>query len=125
MLPAETAVARPLALIVATAVLDEDQLTWLVRFCVLLSEYVPVAVNGWEAPTRITGFEGVTAIEVSAGDAVTVSVVPLVTPARAAEIIVVPAETAVARPLALMVATTVVEDVQAAWLVRFCLLPSE
>jgi hypothetical protein len=49
----------------------------------------------------------------------------LVTPARAAEIVVLPAETAVARPLALMVATAVLDDVHAAWLVRFCVLLSE
>ena len=53
------------------------------------------------------------------------SVVPLVTPASAAEIVVVPAETAVASPLALMVATALFDEVQAAWLVRFCVLLSE
>ena len=38
VLPRETAVASPLALMVATAVLDEDHVTWLVMFWVLLSE---------------------------------------------------------------------------------------
>jgi len=38
VVPAVTAVARPLTLIVAVAVIDEAQATLLVRFCVLLSE---------------------------------------------------------------------------------------
>jgi len=38
-------VARPDALTVATAVLEEDQVTELVRFWVLPSLNVPVAVN--------------------------------------------------------------------------------
>ena len=59
------------------------------------------------APTRFVTFAGVTAMETSVGGVWTISVVPLVTPAREAEIVVVPAETAVARPLALMVATAV------------------
>ena len=73
----------------------------------------------------MVAFAGVTAMETSAGGVWTVSVAPLVTPARAAEIVVLPAETAVARPLVLMVATAGFDDVQAAWLVRFCVLVSE
>ena len=61
----------------------------------------------------------------ASGVAVTVSVVPLVTPARAAEIVVVPAETAVAKPLALMVATAVLDEDQVTRLVTFWVLPSE
>jgi hypothetical protein len=125
VVPAETAVANPLALIVATPVLDDVQVTWLVIFCVVLSEKVPVAENGWETPTRIAGFAGVTAIEVSDGGALTVNVVLLVTLASAAAIVVLPAETAVAKPLALMVANVVFDDVHATWVVRFCALPSE
>ena len=45
VVPADTPEASPLALIVATAGVDEFQFTWLVMFCVLPSEYVPVAVN--------------------------------------------------------------------------------
>ena len=43
--PAPTAVASPVLEIVATEVVAEAQVTWLVRFCVELSVYVPVAVN--------------------------------------------------------------------------------
>jgi hypothetical protein len=45
VLPAETAVARPCALIVAAAGVPEFHIAVDVRFAVLLSLYVPVAVN--------------------------------------------------------------------------------
>jgi hypothetical protein len=49
VVPAATAVARPLdpaaLLIDATPVLDEYQVTAVVRICVVLSENVPVAEN--------------------------------------------------------------------------------
>ena len=52
--PEPTLVARPfepaVLLIVATPVADELQVTVVVMFCVLLSEYVPVAVNCWLCP---------------------------------------------------------------------------
>ena len=51
VLPVFTPVASPAAVIVATLVLDEAQVTELVIFCVLPSEYVPVAVNCCVAPT--------------------------------------------------------------------------
>jgi len=63
VVPAATAVASPDAFMVATAVFEDDHVTWLVMFWVLLSEYVPVAVNCWVAPATIEGFAGVTAIE--------------------------------------------------------------
>jgi len=46
-------------LIVATAVFDEFQVTNVVRVCVVLSEYVPVAVNCWVVPLAMTGLGGV------------------------------------------------------------------
>jgi hypothetical protein len=39
--------------------------------------------------------------------------------------VVVPAETPVARPLALTTATTVLDETHVAWLVTFWVLPSE
>jgi hypothetical protein len=50
-LPPATPEARPEVLIVATEVLEDAQVTWLLRFCVLPSLYVPVAVNCCVAPT--------------------------------------------------------------------------
>ena len=77
--PRPAAVARP-AVIVATLADEELQVTVEVRFCVLPSVYVPVAVNCCLVPSGMDGFAGVTPIETSAGG-VTVTVAPaLVTP---------------------------------------------
>ena len=76
--PAATPVANPELLIVATVVAEEVHVAVEVRFCVLLSEYVPVAVNCWLPPELTEAFAGVTAMETSV---VTVKLAPLlVTP---------------------------------------------
>ena len=67
VLPAAIAVARPVESIVAAAVFEDAHVTWLVRFCVLESEYVPVAVYCWVAPVASVALAGVTAIEVNVG----------------------------------------------------------
>ena len=61
---------------------------------------------------------------VTGGIACTVSVLLPFLPASVAEMVVVPAEAPVARPLALIVATAVLDEAQVTWLVRFCVLPS-
>jgi len=68
--PALMAVARPLPLTVATAVLDELQMTCVVISLLVPSEYVPVAVNCLVTPPGMLGLVGVTAIEksVAVGD---------------------------------------------------------
>ena len=48
--PLTPPMARPLEEMVATLLLEEDQVTELVTSCVLLSVYVPVAVNFWVTP---------------------------------------------------------------------------
>ena len=79
VLPAATPVANPPLVIVAAAVFVEVQVAALVRFKVLVSLYVPVAVNCCVAPLAIEALAGVTVIETSS--AVTVSVVePLIDP---------------------------------------------
>jgi len=85
LVPAATPVASPPALIVATLVVCEVHVTVLVKFCVELSENVPVAVNCSVALFAIDGFAGVTAIDTSVGAAaVTVRVVePLIAPEAA------------------------------------------
>ena len=87
VVPFATAVASPLVpavlLIVAMFVWLELHVTVVVRFCVLLSEYVPVAVNCSVPVVPIVGFAGVTAIETSVA-AVTARVVePLIAPETA------------------------------------------
>jgi hypothetical protein len=123
VVPTATVVARPPAAMVAVAVLDEAQVTEAVRFCVVLSVYVPVAVNCGAIPLATLGLAGVTAIETSAAP-VTVSVVFPVTVPEVAEIVVVPAATVVARPPAAIVAVVVLDDAQVAVAVRSCVEPS-
>jgi hypothetical protein len=122
VVPATTVVARPLAAIVAAAVFVDAQVTEAVRFCVELSVYVPVAVNGCVFPAATLGFAGVTAMETSAADC-TVSVVLPVTEPEVAEMVVVPTATPVARPPAAMVAAAVFVDAQVTEAVRFCVEP--
>jgi hypothetical protein len=122
VLPTATPVARPALVIVATAVLDELHVTALVRFCVLLSLYVPVAVNCCVAPVASEVFAGVTAIDTSVG-AVTIRLVePLMEP-EVAWIVALPALTPVANPPLVIVATAVIEEVHVTELVRFAVLP--
>ena len=72
LVPTATAVAIPPAAMVAVAVVPEAQVTEAVRFCVLLSLYVPVAVNCCVRPLAIDGLVGITVIDCSVA-AVTVS----------------------------------------------------
>jgi hypothetical protein len=121
LVPVPTAFANPPAAIVATLVVCEVHVAVLVRFCVELSEKVPVAVNCLVVPLVIEGFAGVTAIDTSVGAvAATVRVVEPLTAPEAALIVLVPAATPVAKPPALIVATLVVCEVHVAVLVRFC-----
>ena len=117
--PAFTPVAKPAALIVATVVSDELQVTEPVKFCVELSLNVPVAVNCCVLPAGIDGFAGVTAIDDSVA-AVTVNVVEPTTAPLVALIVDVPTFTAVANPAALIVAFAGVPDAHVTLPVRSC-----
>ena len=81
--PATKPSARPLGEMVVIVVFDVDHFTELVRFCVLLSVNVPVAVNCWVSPRAAEGFAGVTAMDTKAA-AETVDVVEPVTEPEAA-----------------------------------------
>ena len=95
-----------------------------VRSCVVLSVYVPVAVNCCSVPGAIDGFAGVTAIDTRTAG-VTVSVVePLIpVPGSVAVIVVAPVEVLEASPslppALLMVATAGEDEVQVTVVVRF------
>ena len=130
--PAATDVALPLEpaalLMAATVVRDELQVTAVVRFCVELSEYVPVAVNCLVVPLTMLELAGVTAMETSVAE-VTISVVePDILP-DVALIVVEPAAAEVANPLEpaalLMAATAAVDEFQVAVVVRSCVVLSE
>ncbi len=118
-LPVPAAVASPAVLLLATVALSEVQVTELVRFCVLVSLNVPVAVNCWVVPLGIEGLAGVTAMDTSVA-AVTVSVVEPVTLPCIAEMVVVPGFRADARPAEPIVAAAVFDELQLTALVRFC-----
>jgi len=109
--PTATAVARPLMLTVATDVLDELQVTCVVIPRLVPSEYVPMATNCWVFPAGMLGLAGVTEMEDRVAE-VTVRVVLPGIPAEVAVIVVVPAATAVARPLLLTLATDVLDELQ-------------
>jgi hypothetical protein len=84
-------------LIVAKDPVEELHVTDSVIFCVVLSEYVPVAVNCFVVPFAMLGLVGVTAIEDSVAF-VTVRVVVPETGPRVAVIVVGPTATDVASP---------------------------
>src|SRR5262245_34420732 len=99
--PTAAAVASPLVPaafdIVATLVVADAQLTWLVRFWVEASENVPVAVNCWVSPLATEGLPGVTAIDCKTGSVTVITVEPVTEP-NVALILEVPLATAVASP---------------------------
>ena len=130
--PVVVGVANPFdpaaLLMVATLVLEELQVAVVVRFWVLPSEYVPVAVNCWVVPRAMLGLVGVTAIDLSVA-AVTVRVVDPDIDPDVAVIVVEPVAAGVANPFEptalLMVATPVLDELQVVVVVRFWVLPSE
>jgi hypothetical protein len=121
VVPGVTLVANPL-LTVAIVAADELHVTVPVRFCVVPLLYVPVAVNCCFSPAGTDGDAGVTAIDASTA-AVTVNVAaPWMVP-DVAVIVAVPFATLVTNPPLLTLATAVADEVHAAVLVRFCVVP--
>ena len=84
---------------------------------------MPVAVNCCVAPALIDAVAGVTAIDCSVFVTVNTAAGEVTVPSVAV-MLLVPAATPVAKPLALIVATDVVPDVQVTELVIFAVLPS-
>jgi hypothetical protein len=121
--PCPVPVASPELFSVATARLVEPQAALEVRSCVVLSVYVPVAVNCWVLPLGTDGFTGVTAIDTNAGGATVRVVVPTMEP-EVALMFVLPCSRVVANPVLLIVATVCCDDCQVTEFVRFCWLPS-
>jgi hypothetical protein len=69
---------EPAALLMVVSVMsDELQVTDDVRFCVVPSEYVPVAINCRVVPIAMPGFVGVTAMEISVPPFGEICAVPL------------------------------------------------
>jgi len=111
--PAEKAVARPLLLIVATDISVELQMTCVVILKLVPSEYVPVAVNCRVAPIDMLGLAGVINMEERVAEFTVRVVLPDILP-EVAVMVALPATTAVAWPLLLMVATDAFDELQLA-----------
>ena len=121
--PAASVVAKPLLLTVATEVVDELHTTPFTRSCDEPSVKIAVAVNCSLIPMPRVNPSGVTTIAEIVG-VVTVIVVDPVIPLRVAEIVVVPAATAVPIPFTSTVAVAVEDELQVTRVVRSRLLPS-
>ena len=63
--PVPALVATPCLLITATPTFEEVQFTCVVRFCMVPSLKLPVAVNNAGSPKTMEEFAGVTAMETS------------------------------------------------------------
>jgi hypothetical protein len=125
VVPAATAVASPAVLMVATVVFDELHVTPLVSVPVVPSLYVAVAVNCCVPPMVTLGAVGESEIAVTVtAAALIVKVVDALTLFNVAEMLEVPAETPVAMPPEVMVATAVLDELQVTELVIFDVLPS-
>ncbi len=122
VVPWATVVASPLLLTVATELADEVHFTVLLRFCVLPSLYVPVALNCWLIPSGTDAVAGVTESLVKTA-AVTVNRAEPVIAPDLALIVVDPGARLVANPLLLTFATEVVEELHPTELLRFWVLP--
>ena len=83
VLPVATPVASPVLLIVAAAVLVEVHVTTVVRFWLLPSLKIPMAVNCDVAPAVIEESTGVTAIDTKTGAVTVRPVEPLIEPEAA------------------------------------------
>lgn len=121
--PVATAEAKP-PLTFTAAALEELQLAELVRFCVLPSLKVPVAVNCSEVPLAIEAFDPLTVIDCSVAAVTAKAKIFDVIPPCVAVMLLEPTATPVNRPPVVMVAVAGVEDVQATEPVKFCVLPS-
>lgn len=122
--PSADPVAKPAALMFTIVGLEEAQVAVFVRFCVLPSLKVPVAVNCTVVPLGIEELPALTLIDCSVA-AVTASAKMLeVIPLWIAVILLEPLAAPVARPVALILTAVGFELAHVAVLVRFCVLPS-
>ena len=122
--PIPALVAKPPEVMVALPGVPEAHVTDEVRFSVVLSEKVPVAVNCWVSPLATDGSAGITDMETRLAEVIVNVVEPEMSPSVAV-IEEVPAPAPVARPPAVMVALPGVPDAQVTEEVRSWVDPSE
>lgn len=113
--------AVPPALMVATVALLEVQVTELVKFLVVPLLYFPVAVNRRVDPRETDALNGVREIDCRVGEVVatTAKVVEAEIEPEVAVIVTLPVVAAFTKPLAEMLATDELLDVQTTEPVRF------
>jgi hypothetical protein len=119
-----TPLASPLALPMGASALLEDQVTSVVRLCVLPSLKVPVAENCWVVFCAMIGLAGRTAIEARFVALTAAGTLPLIAP-EVAVTVKVPMSFAVARPLVVIEATLVGDVLHATVPVMSCMELSE
>jgi hypothetical protein len=122
--PGATDVAKPPTAIVVAAGLLEAQVTVLLMSAVLLSLYVPVAVNCSVPGSARLVAEADTAIETRVGELIVSTNAGEVMEFRLAVMFDVPAATDVARPPAAIVAAAGLLEAQVTVLLMFGVLPS-
>lgn len=105
VVPAVKPVAVPLGSTVATVVALDVHVTVLVIGALVPSEYSPVATKACVLPVRILAFDGVMLIEVNIAG-VTVTVVLALFPLKTPVMTVLPAATAVTKPLLAFIVAT-------------------
>lgn len=114
--PAETGVAKPLLVIVATAISDEFQTAWLLISRLVPSENVPVAVNCWVILAGVLGMFGLAGLrdmEVRVAEVTVMVVVPAMPP-ETAVMAAVPSPIPKSTPALLTVATELLDESQVA-----------
>jgi hypothetical protein len=114
--PRFRAVASPTAVIEATAVLEELQVTLFEMSVVVPSEYVPIAVNGCNIPRGMDALAGVTAMVVNVALMTVSKAFPEIVP-TAAVMVAVPSALVVASPPDAIVAVPKFEELQVAVMV--------
>lgn len=123
-LPTPAPVANPPVLIIATLGALEIQLTWLVRFTVLASVYVPVAVNWSVVPFAIESLTVVMLIDCSNAAVTVKEQVFDVTPPMLAVMTALPMPCAVAKPAGVIATIAGEAEIQLTWLVILAVLLS-
>jgi len=122
VVPSPVGVAIPVASIIATSISDDVHVTCPIRFSVVPSLNVPVALNCSVAPKAIAGLEGVIVIKLRVAS-VTVTCATATSPENAAVMVVVPGASPVTTPAAVeplpTVAAAVFEEVHVTEFVRF------
>jgi len=107
-------VAKPLLVIVATAIWDELHVTWVLISRLVPSENAPMAVNCWVIPAGVLGILGLAGLrnmEISFAGVTLMIVIPEMFP-EAAVMVAIPRPIPMTRPVLSTVATESLDELQ-------------